>query len=107
MSTREPAGWPRDLAARFDAARARGDRTHEKEEARFALALQGDAQRALALARSNFAVQKEAADARVLLEAAWAARSRPDAAPALDWLDRNGVESVVLRALAAQLKALP
>ena len=101
------AGWTRELAARFDAARARGDRTHEKEEARFALALQGDAQRALALARSNFAVQKEAADARVLLEAAWAARSRPAAAPALDWLDRNGVESVVLRALAAQLKALP
>lgn len=101
------AGWTRELAARFDAARARGDRTHEKEEARFALALQGDAKRALALARSNFAVQKEAADARVLLEAALAARSRTDAAPALDWLDSNGVESVVLRELAAKLRALP
>lgn len=101
------AGWTRELAARFDAARARGDRTHEKEEARFALALQGDAKRALALARSNFAVQKEAADARVLLEAALAARSRADAAPALEWLDSNGVESVVLRELAAKLRALP
>lgn len=101
------AGWARELAARFDAARARGDRTHEKEEARFALALQGDAKRALALARSNFAVQKEAADARVLLEAALAARSRADAAPALEWLDSNGVESVVLRELAAKLRALP
>jgi hypothetical protein len=101
------AGWTRELAARFDAARARGDRTHEKEEARFALALQGDAKRALALARSNFAVQKEAADARVLLEAALAARSRTDAAPALDWLDSSGVESVVLRELAAKLRALP
>ncbi|MDH4287893.1 MAG: hypothetical protein OEV65_04030 [Aquincola sp.] len=99
-------GWARELGARFDAARARGDRTHEKEEARFALALLHDAKRSLALARSNFAVQKEAADARVLLEAALAARSRSDAAPALDWLERNGVESVVLRALAAQLEAL-
>jgi len=99
-------GWSRELAARFDAARARGDRTHEKEEARFALALQGDARRALALARSNFELQKEAADARVLLEAALAARSRADAAPALDWLRRNRVDSVVLGELAARLDAL-
>jgi hypothetical protein len=99
-------GWARELGARFDAARARGDRTHEKEEARFALALQHDVKRSLALARSNFAVQKEAADARVLLEAALAARSRADAAPALDWLEKNGVESVVLRGLAVQLEAL-
>jgi len=72
----------------------------------FALALQGDARRALALARSNFELQKEAADARVLLEAALAARSRADAAPALDWLRRNRVDSVVLGELAARLDAL-
>jgi len=95
--------WTRDLAARFDAARARGDRTHEKEEARFALALQGDAKRALALAGSNYAVQREAADARILLEAALAAREPDAAAPVREWLQANHVESVILQALAAKL----
>jgi hypothetical protein len=99
------AGWVRDLAARFDAARARGDRTHEKEEARFALELQGDAQRALALARSNYAVQREPADARILLEAALAAGDPAAAAPAREWLTANRVESVALRALVARLEA--
>ncbi len=99
------AGWTRDLAARFDAARARGDRTHEKEEARFALELQGDATRSLALARSNYALQREPADARILLEAALAARQPEAAAPAREWLDANRVESVALQALAAKLGA--
>lgn len=106
-ATGDPRGaaWTRELAARFDAARARGDTTHEKEEARFALA-QGDARRALALAGSNFAVQREAADARVLLEAALAAREPAAAAPALDWLRRHGVQSVALRDLERRLAAL-
>jgi hypothetical protein len=100
------AGWTRDLAARFDAARNRGDTTHEKEESRFALALQGDAGRALALARSNFAVQREVADARALLEAALAARDAAAATPALQWMRRNGVQHPALRKLAAQVEAL-
>ena len=96
-------GWTRDLAARFAAARARGDRTHEKEEARFALELQDDATRSLALARSNYALQREPADARILLEAAIAARQPEAAAPVREWLDANRVESVALQALAAKL----
>jgi hypothetical protein len=99
--------WSRDLAARFAAARARGDSTHEKEEARFALTLQGDPVRALALARSNFAVQREPADARILLEAAIAAGQPAAAAPVHEWLDTNRVESVLLRALAAKLGGKP
>lgn len=97
------AGWRRDLAARFAAARARGDSTHEKEEARFALELQGDPQRALALARSNYAVQREPADARILLEAALAAGQPQAAAPVRDWLAANRVESAILRSLAGKL----
>jgi hypothetical protein len=98
------------LSARFDAARARGDRTHEKEESRYALALRGDAPRALKLAVANHELQREPADARVLLEAALAARSpesRQAAAPVLQWLEANKVESVVLRGLAEKVKALP
>jgi hypothetical protein len=36
------AKWADELQARFEAARARGDRTHEKEESRFMLALRGE-----------------------------------------------------------------
>lgn len=100
----ELAKWQADLAARFDAARRRGDATHEKEESRFVLALQGDAARALDLAQRNYAIQREPADARALLEAALAAAKPEAAKPALDWLDRHGVESTVLRALASRLK---
>ena len=99
--------WQADLAARFDAARQRGDTAHQKEEARFALELLGDASRALPLARANYAVQREAADARVLLQAALAARQKAAAAPVLEWLRRSRFESPTLQALAARVEALP
>jgi len=98
-------GWARELQARFDATTARGDTTHRKEEARFALEVLGRPERALVLARDNYAVQREAADARVLLEAAWAARQRDAAEPALQWLRSTGVESPRLQALAARWNA--
>jgi Tfp pilus assembly protein PilF len=102
------AQWASELAVRFDAARARGDRTHEKEESRAVLALRGDAERALKLAQANLEQQqREPADMRVLLEAALAARSRDAATPVRQWLDANKVESAVLRALAERVKALP
>jgi len=99
--------WESELAARFDAARLRGDTVHQKEEARFALGVQGQAARALALAQENFAVQREPADARTLLEAALAAGQPAAAAPGLKWMADSGIESVVLRALAQQLKGTP
>ncbi len=76
-------GWARELQAR-------------------SLEVLGRPERALALARDNYAVQREAADARVLLEAAWAARQREAAEPALQWLRSTGVESPRLQALAAR-----
>ncbi len=106
---REPAaaGHARELAARFDAARRLGDALHEKEEARFLLELQGDARRALELARRNFAAQREPGDARVLLEAALAARDKAAAQPALAWLAATRIEAPRLQALAEQLGRLP
>ena len=95
------------MSARFAAARARGDSTHEKEEARFLLSLKGDASGALRLAQRNFAVQREPADARILLEAALAARQPQAAAPALQWLQANRVESTLLQALAKRLEGRP
>ncbi len=99
-------GHAQALAARFAAARQRGDRSHQKEESRFLLGVRGDAAGALDLARQNFAVQKEPADARILLEAALAARQAAAAQPALDWMAAAGIESVALQALASQLKGL-
>ncbi len=100
----QAAAWADALGARFDAARLRGDALHQKEEARFALAVLGQPKRALPLASANYALQREPADARVLLEAAIAAREPAAAEPVLRWLDETGAESVVLRQLAAQLK---
>jgi hypothetical protein len=103
----QATGYADTLQARFDAARLRGDTSHRKEEARALLALRGDATRSLVLARENWAEQREAADARVLLEAALAARDKLAAAPVLAWLADNRFQSQVLQALAARLKALP
>ena len=99
--------WQDDLTARFAAARLRGDSTHVKEESRFVLALQGDAQRALALAAENYAVQREPADARILLEAALAAGKPEAAAPVLAWMRESKIESKALGALAQKLGARP
>jgi hypothetical protein len=76
---------------RIAAAAERGDRVHMREEAMFVLAVDGDAHRALDLAKANWDVQKELADARLLAEAATAAGDRAAAAPVLDWATTNGV----------------
>jgi hypothetical protein len=96
-----------ELAARFDAARRRGDTTHRKEESRFTLAVQGDVARALGLAQENFASQSEPVDARILLEAAVAARDKKAAQPVLDWMAASGIQSVALQPLLDALKGLP
>ncbi|MCS0629509.1 hypothetical protein NX786_09200 [Telluria mixta] len=94
-----------ELAARFDAGERRGDGVHLREQARFELALRGDARRALAIARRNWDVQKETADARILLEAAFAARDVAAARPVLDWMRSARVEDVQLARLAAKFNA--
>ncbi len=93
------------LADRYAAARLRGDTTHEQEESRFSLQLLKRPDEAVKLAQSNWRVQREPRDARVLLEAALALR-RPEAAqPVLDWMAQWRIEDWYLRRLAAQLAA--
>jgi hypothetical protein len=94
------------LNARFDAARRRGERVHLREEARFELELRQQPEPALQLASENWLVQKEPADARVLLQAAIALKSKAAAQPVLDWLAANKLEDVVLRQLVEQLAQL-
>jgi tetratricopeptide (TPR) repeat protein len=98
-------GHVAEVAARFEAARTRGDALHGREEARFELVIRHDARRALALARANWQVQHEPADARILLEAAAAAREPAAAGPALEWVRRTGFEDPTVRELAARLES--
>lgn len=78
------------LQIRFDAALARGDRSHAREQARFALDLLGDARQALALAQQNWTWQREPTDALLLLRAA-AAAGQPEAGePVRRWAREQG-----------------
>lgn len=96
----EAARHQKMLVDRFAAARARGDTTHRAEEARFELRLRQDPATALRLAQENYAVQREPRDARVLLEAAVAAKDRASAQVVRDWLLRSGFEDARTRRLA-------
>ncbi len=95
----------RRLRERFAAARARGDRVHLREEARFVLEVERDAPRALALALENWQVQKEPADARVALEAAAAAGERNGAAEVARWARQSRLEGRAVRDALGKLGA--
>ena len=86
------------LGERFDAALLRGDRSHGREQSRYELDLRGDARAALALARSNWAVQHEPADELALVRTAHAARRDAAAAPVWDFLRATGGADVRLAA---------
>lgn len=94
-----------ELNARFAAAMQRGDTVHQREQARYELHVRGNARAALALAQKNWAVQKESADMRVLLEAAVKLKDAGAAAPVLKWVAVHKVEDVAVQRLAGQLKA--
>jgi tetratricopeptide (TPR) repeat protein len=98
-------GWVAQLKDRFDAAALRGDRLHEQEAARFALDLQTDPQKALALALANYQTQKEPRDAEIVLRSALAAKKPAAAQAALDWLQSSRYQDPLLAGLAAQVTA--
>jgi Flp pilus assembly protein TadD len=91
------------LEARFATARLRGDTVHRREEARFTLHLLGQPAEALRLAREDWQVQREAWDARLVLEAALAAGTPGEAADVLAWLKETRLEDGQIAALVARL----
>lgn len=95
------------LEARYTEAGLRGESVHLREEALYALRLQRDPARAVALASRNWQSQREPADARLLLEAGLAAAQPAAAQPVLAWLRQTGIEDPALKTLAVQLQALP
>ena len=85
-----------ELAARFEAARRRSDTLHLREEARFALEIDGDARRALPLARQNWAKQREPADLRILAAAADAADDTSARNVVAEWIAKTGYRDAAL-----------
>jgi len=94
-----------ELGQRFAASRARGDRVHLREEARYTLIFRNAPAEALALAADNWRVQKEPLDARIALEAALAARQPKAAIEVLAWLESSKLQGEKLTQLAALARA--
>ncbi|MEO7255522.1 MAG: hypothetical protein ABIZ83_14905 [Casimicrobium sp.] len=95
-----------ELGERFAALRARGDRVHMREEARYELAIKNSPADSVTLARDNWEVQKEPLDARILLEAAVAARQPKAARDIVSWVATQQLQSEKLAQLVAQVRAL-
>lgn len=101
-----PATFPEhvaSLSARFEAGHLRGDFVHQREEAQFTLRLLHQPREALRLAQTNWQVQHEPADLRILLETALAAGDPNAARPALDFIRTNHLEDMQLTRLAEKL----
>ena len=92
-----------ELRGRFVAGHARGDFVHQREEARFELEVCNNAARALELAVTNWAVQKEEWDARILLASAQRAGKPAEGAEARAALARL-FDPAVLELLAKEAR---
>lgn len=93
------------MGARFEALRLRGSEYFGREESRFALQLEHDPQAALDMALRNWQVQRAPWDARVVLEAALAAKQPQAAAPVLEFLQKTQLEDPIIAPLARELHA--
>ena len=94
------------LRLRFDAAMLRGDTVHQREQARFELALRGDSKTAVRLAMLNWTVQKEPADLRILVETAAASGDAGAARTALDWIAKTRIEDRTIAPTVEKLRAM-
>ena len=92
------------LRARFDAAMLRGDTVHQREQARFELALRNDPALAVKLAMLNWDVQKEPADFRILADAAAASGDALARALVVNWLKLSGLQDKTVEPALRRLK---
>ena len=94
------------LKQRFAAAAMRGDTVHQREQSRFELRLMNNPKRALELAKLNWQIQKEPADARIYLEAAIAMNNKNEANTIIHWLAANQQEDATLNRIISTHKLL-
>ncbi|HKE45272.1 MAG TPA: tetratricopeptide repeat protein [Steroidobacteraceae bacterium] len=90
------------LIERFAGARARGERIHARDLARFNLRVRANPAAALQAARENWTQQREPADARLLVECAIAAGDTASIGEVADWQQRTRYQDVKLTALLAR-----
>ncbi len=88
------------LRERFAENERLGNNVHLRERARFELEVANDPAAALARAGANWAVQREAVDAGLLLTAALAADQPGAARPVRAWMTENRIEDPRLVGLA-------
>ncbi|HLH55999.1 MAG TPA: hypothetical protein VKY92_20520 [Verrucomicrobiae bacterium] len=93
-----------NLAARFQEGHLRGDFVHLREEAQFELSLAKRPAAALRLAQENWVIQREPADARLLLECARQAHDKQAAAPVLEFMRRTHIQDEQLNRLTESLE---
>jgi tetratricopeptide (TPR) repeat protein len=91
-----------ELAARYAAARARGEQLHLRDESRFELELRHQPARALELAKQDWEVQRTPIDARIYLAAALAAHDTAATRMIADWIAGTGLEDRRLRDMLAK-----
>ena len=94
------------LKLRFSAATMRGDSVHQREQSRFELRLMNNPTRALQLAKSNWQIQKEPADARIYLEAAIAMNNKNEASTIINWIAANQQQDATLSRIISSYKSL-
>ena len=107
LSDRRLQSWRKILNERFAAAAAAGVRVHMREEARFRLEVEDNAAAALPLAIANWKIQKEPADARLLLQSAIAAGDKAAANDVVAYAARTGLHDARLAPLLAQARDRP
>jgi predicted Zn-dependent protease len=90
-----------ELQERLAVSAQRGERAHLREETRLALDLAREPAHAAALARDNFAVQRETEDVRLLARAAVGAADAQALAQLKQWLLVTGYQDVVVQRLLA------
>ena len=94
------------LKQRFAAAAMRGDTVHQREQSRFELRLMNNPKRALQLAKLDWQIQKEPADARTYLEAAIAMNNKNEASTVIHWLAANQQQDATLNSIISKYKLL-
>jgi tetratricopeptide (TPR) repeat protein len=104
LKTPEASRYAWTMGARFDALAQRGSDYFGREQVRFALHLQRDPRSALILAQKNWEVQRAPWDARVLLEAARAARDPQAAVPVIAFVRETRLEDPVIERLVRELE---
>ncbi|ANH67647.1 hypothetical protein [Mitsuaria sp. 7] len=88
-----------EMRQRFDAAALRGDTSHARERARFALDVQGDTALALKEATTNWTQQREPSDAVLLLRASKAANQPGAVEPVRTFIRERSMQDRRLKEL--------